>query len=129
MAGFYFKYEPNAGTTLTGYVRIVGEVDVLGIISASIELYLGLNYNTQSKVLSGDASITIRISLFCFHKSVSVHCHKEFAGGSNDAELGNTWASTDSPPELYAERERTLFTNSVTSQQFKNYCSAFGGNA
>ena len=129
MAGFYFKYDVAGGTTLTGFVRLVGEVDVLGgIISASIELYLGLSYNTSSHVLSGDASIGIRISLFCFHKTVTVHAHKEFAGSSSNAEIGNTWAS-NSPPELFSDRDRTLFTKSVTDQQFKNYCSAFGGNA
>jgi hypothetical protein len=128
MAGFYFKYEVNAGTTLTGYVRLVGEVDVLGLISASLEMYLGLNYNTQSHVLSGDAAVSVRISLFCFHKTVTIHAHKEFAGSSGGAELGTTWAS-NSPPELFAEHERTQFTRSVTSQQFKNYCSAFGGNS
>jgi hypothetical protein len=128
MAGFYFKYEVSGGATLTGYVRLVGEVDVLGIISASIELYLGLNYNTSTHVLSGDAAISIRISLFCFHKTVTVHAHKEFAGSSGSAEINELWASTGAPPPL-AERERTLFTKSVTNQQFNNYCSAFGGNS
>ena len=128
MAGFYFKYEVAGGTTLTGYVRLVGEVDVLGLISASLEMYLGLSYNTSSHVLSGDAAISIRISLFCFHKTVTVHAHKQFAGSSGSAELGSTWAST-SPPELFGDHERTHFTKSVTSQQFKNYCAAFGGNA
>ncbi len=129
MAGFYFKYEVNGGTTLTGYVRLVGEVDVLGIISASLTMYLGLTYNTASKVLSGDASVSIRISLFCFHKTVTVHAHKEFAGSSSsDGYVNGLWAS-NSPPPLYSDHERTQFTKSVTSQQFKNYCSAFGGNA
>ncbi len=128
MAGFYFKYEVNGGTTLTGYVRLVGEVDVLGIISASLTMYLGLTYNTASKVLSGDASVSIRISLFCFHKTVTVHAHKEFAGSSSDASIGTLWAG-NSPPALFTDHQRTQFTKSVTSQQFKNYCSAFGGNA
>ena len=35
---------------LTGYFRMGGEVDVLGIISVSIELYLSLKYEFNTKL-------------------------------------------------------------------------------
>ena len=60
MAGIYFKLEKTNdqyGATLTGYFRLRGEVDVLGIISASIELYLEMRYEsaTGKVVRQGDA--------------------------------------------------------------------------
>jgi hypothetical protein len=39
MAGVYFRME-NSECSLTGYFRLGGNVSVLGIITASLELYL-----------------------------------------------------------------------------------------
>lgn len=89
MAGIYFKLEVTAGTEsveLTGYFRARGEVDVLGLISACIELYLELSYRSiggASKAV-GKASISIEVSVCFLSFSVSVSCEKQFAGSSGD---------------------------------------------
>ncbi|MET0975690.1 MAG: hypothetical protein ABWX82_08470, partial [Leifsonia sp.] len=89
MAGIYFKLEITAGTEsveLTGYFRARGEVDVLGLISACIELYLELSYRSiggSSKAV-GKASISIEVSVCFLSFSVSVSCEKQFAGSSGD---------------------------------------------
>jgi hypothetical protein len=52
MAGIYFKMEFTDGqnsTQLTGYVRINGSVSVLGLITASLELYLALTWLMDKK--------------------------------------------------------------------------------
>ncbi|WP_264000691.1 hypothetical protein, partial [Mycobacterium pseudoshottsii] len=52
MAGIYFRLRTADGTTsalLAGYFRARGEVDVLGLITASIEIYLELSYETASQ--------------------------------------------------------------------------------
>ena len=56
MIGIYMRLEGDEGS-LTGYFRLRGEVDVLGLISASIELYLELTYefDTGKMVGPGDA--------------------------------------------------------------------------
>jgi len=84
MAGIYFKIEADAGQ-LTGYVRIRGEVDVLGLISASLELYLALTYYTapQDKLV-GEAQMTIKVEVLFFSASVSVKARRVFAGSSGD---------------------------------------------
>ena len=89
MAGIYFRLEVTAGTQsveLTGYFRARGEVDVLGLISACIELYLELSYRSiggASKAV-GKASISIEVSVCFLSFSVSVSCEKQFAGSSGD---------------------------------------------
>ena len=89
MAGIYFKLELK-GTTqsvqLTGYFRARGEVDVLGLISASIELYLELSYfNDGGKAKAiGKASISIEVSVCFLSFSVSVSCEKKLAGSAGD---------------------------------------------
>jgi hypothetical protein len=87
MAGIYFKLEMvggNTDATLSGYFRLRGEVDVLGLISASIELYLELTYETATGKAVGRATLTIEISIFFLSFSVSISCEKKFAGANGD---------------------------------------------
>ena len=83
MVGVYLRLEADAGS-LTGYFRIRGEVDVLGLISASITLELSLTYEFESGKMVGRASITIEVEVFFFSFSVSVSCERRLAGSNND---------------------------------------------
>jgi hypothetical protein len=83
MIGVYFKMEGDAAT-LTGFFRLRGEVDVLGIISASIELYLELTYESASGKVTGHAELTIDVKIVFFHIGVKISCTKRFAGGNGD---------------------------------------------
>ena len=47
MAGIYFRMEADAAS-LTGYFRLEGHVDVMGLITASLELYLELRYEFET---------------------------------------------------------------------------------
>ncbi len=83
MAGIYFKIEGSEGQ-LTGYLRIRGEVDVLSLISASIELYLALEYFTADDKLVGEASLKITVEVLFFSGSVTVKARRVFAGSNGD---------------------------------------------
>lgn len=87
MAGIYFKLEMQGGSTdaiLTGYFRLRGEVSVLGLISASIELYLELTYETATGKAVGRATLTIEVSICFLSFSVDISCEKKFAGANAD---------------------------------------------
>ena len=87
MAGVYFCLRTQDGetsATLTGYFRARGEVDVLGLITASIEIYLELTYETASGKAVGRASISVEVSVCMLSFSVSISCEKKFAGSSGD---------------------------------------------
>jgi hypothetical protein len=87
MAGIYFKIETVSGNeecTLTGYFRLRGEVDVLGLISASIELYLSFTYETATNSAVGRATLTIEVEVLFFSASVEISCEKKFAGAGQD---------------------------------------------
>ncbi len=86
MAGIYFRMEGDAAS-LTGYFRLGGHVDVLGLITASIELYLELRYEFSSGKCVGKAQLTIEISLFIFSGSVTITCERKFAGSNGDPTL------------------------------------------
>ncbi|MEU8958021.1 hypothetical protein AB0C93_27385 [Streptomyces sp. NPDC048518] len=79
MAGIYFRLDlANDSVTLVGYLRARGEVDVLGIVSASIELYMELGYKDGYAI--GRATLTISIEIGFFETSVTISCEKKFAG-------------------------------------------------
>jgi hypothetical protein len=84
MAGFYFQKAGQA-FELTGYFRASGSLSVLGIISISLVFYLGLSYASKPSPsgvsrLWGQASLTVKIEVLFFSKSVSVKMEREFAG-------------------------------------------------
>ena len=71
MVGVYLSSRRDKGQ-LTGYFRIRGEVDVLGLISASITLELSLTYEFDTGKMVGRASIEIEVEVFFFSFSVTV---------------------------------------------------------
>ncbi len=81
--GIYLRMEADKGS-LTAYFRLRGEVDVLGLISASIELYLSLTYDFPSGKMIGKAVITVKVKVLCFSASVQISCERKFAGSNGD---------------------------------------------
>jgi hypothetical protein len=84
LAGIYFAYESEKGVALTGYLRVGGNVSVLGLISVSIELNLSLSYESASGKAVGRATLTIEIDIFLFSTSVEISCERKFAGSASD---------------------------------------------
>ena len=81
MAGIYFSL---SGTQMTfeGYLRCGGSVNVLGIISVSVELYLGFGYKkdrvAHQAVIYGIARVTVEISILFFSKTVTLEYEKDY---------------------------------------------------
>jgi hypothetical protein len=83
MIGLYLRLEGDAGS-LTGYYRIRGEVDVLGLISASITLELSLTYEFDTGKMVGRASITIQVEILFLSFPVVLSCERRLAGSNAD---------------------------------------------
>ena len=84
-AGVYFHWKTNL-VELSGYVRLHGELSVLGLISASLTFNLALGYLKEGtkSVVWGEASIEVEIEILFLSFSVSVHCRREFGGSDGD---------------------------------------------
>jgi hypothetical protein len=99
-AGVYFHWMQKS-VELAGYVRLHGELSVLGLISASLTFNLQLAYLKESNhsVVWGEATLTIEIEILFFSASVSVKCRREFAGSDADPKFIDlipdqpTWAT------------------------------------
>lgn len=83
LGGVRFALERGGAVTLTGYLRIGGCVEVLGLISVSIELCLSMTYHAQRKALVGRATLVIEIDLTLWSDSVELDSGEwVLAGGS-----------------------------------------------
>lgn len=88
-AGVYFHWQQSSGdgvVELAGYVRLHGELSVLGLISASLTFNLQLAYLKQGNesLVWGEATLVVEIDLFIFSADVSIKCRREFAGCESD---------------------------------------------
>ena len=134
MAGFTYSYEPKTMTvggeevtrkvsTLTGYLQAGGWVNVLGLISCSLELYLGLIYVDGNR-LWGVAYIEFTIEILFFSMTVRAEVEKQFAGspppeGQSRALPGA--AATRSVPGAGSGH----FSDQFTEADWREYCLAF----
>jgi hypothetical protein len=108
MAGLYFKIE-GSDYTLAGYFRLRGEVEALGIVTVSIELYLEMRYESATEKCVGTASLSIEIDVALFSTTIEISCTKKFAGSGADPTLAEL---LDVQPD-------------ATSVHWNAYCEAF----
>ena len=103
MAGIYFALQtvPTKQVQLTGFLRADGNLSVLGIISISMEFYLGLTYLDPGKAY-GTATVSVSVKVLFFSVSASVTMQKTL-GGSGDPD----------------------FKQALTAKNWKTYCEAF----
>ena len=86
--GIYFKMEVidgNEVAELTAFLRFGGSLNVLGLISVSIELYLGLRFQLDTNVLWGQARLTIEVDLIFFSPSIDIEVERQIAGPAQNA--------------------------------------------
>jgi hypothetical protein len=130
MAGIYFRIERSEAegkekieVTLTGYFRLGGHVDVLGLITASLELYLALSYETGSGKCVGRAQLTIAVKVLFFSKNVTVVCERKFAGSNGDPTL-RQMLGPDCTPGLSLKDELEEI-GKETQYAWRDYIEAF----
>ncbi len=80
--GFYLQ-KSGAGDEFTAFFRAAGALSILGIITVSVELYIGLSFKSKlpnGGSLVGTASVKVKIKIVFFSVSVSVSMSREIAG-------------------------------------------------
>jgi hypothetical protein len=128
MMGFYFglKRSDEGQTTIdfSAYIRVGASVDLLGLVSVSIELYLGLEYRaydhpTASGAIGevgGVASLTVGVHVLFVDKSFSLtfERHFEIAGRAPAAQFG--------PAKMLGDPS---FDDMVSEADWAAYCQSF----
>lgn len=87
LAGIYFKLEKKTSegdleAMLTGYMRLGGELSVLGIVSMSVEFVLSFTYH--DKKATGRATLTVKIEIAFFSKSIELSVERSFGRDGGD---------------------------------------------
>jgi hypothetical protein len=99
MGGIALRYtmSPAKKIELTGFFRVRGEVDVLGIVSAAIELYLALTYagSGDAEYIEGEAKLKLEVSILGFSKSVEIECKRRFCAKNQDPTFLETMGHDD----------------------------------
>ena len=106
--GVYLRLEADKGL-LAAYFRIRGEVDVLGLISASITLELSLIYHFETGKLMGRASLVVEVEVLFFSASVEITVERKLAGSKGDPTMFQVM-----PPDA-----------SGMNTDWAQYCAAF----
>jgi hypothetical protein len=98
MAGIYFSVQRQTiegeevdAATLAGYLRMGGELSVLGLISVSLEFYLIFAYEVNKKAAYGRATLTVKVEVLFFSKSVEITVEKRFGGSGGDPLFQDTF--------------------------------------
>jgi hypothetical protein len=88
MAGIYFSLQRKENTTqlaavLSGYLRMGGSLNVLGLIKISVEFNLSFTYDSGRDKAFGRATLTVHVEVLFFSTSVELTVERAF-GGSGD---------------------------------------------
>jgi hypothetical protein len=88
MAGIYFRYDDTQHLTeLQGYLRIDGSVEVLGLVTVSVEFLMSFSYipkGAAGVTIEGQATLTVKVDLTLFSTSVSMTVRRSFGSKSGD---------------------------------------------
>lgn len=152
MAGFYFKYglDPETGQKgiyLEGYLRMGGQISVLGLITVSLEFKMLIAYEekvisttattkTISKKLWGEASLVVKIEILFFETSVTLSVRKEFQGETETVQIAqddrsHIWLVGNEPKPVFVQnrmgnivKPRKIY-EMLSEQEWAQYAGAF----
>jgi hypothetical protein len=99
LGGVRFVLERGRAVTITGYLRIGGCVEVLGLISVSIELCLSLSYRSERNALVGRATLVIEIDLTLWSDSVELDSGEWVLAGGDERHRPLAAAAAASPDD------------------------------
>jgi hypothetical protein len=71
MAGTYITVQ-NGACKMSGFVRAGGSLNIIHILTVSLEIYIGISYDLQNNNIVGTGSVTVSISIAFFSVDVTV---------------------------------------------------------
>ena len=84
VAGIHFMIRSSPDTLeLTGYFRMNGRLEIIGLITVSAEFLLSLTYVDPPGVAKGRAEVSFTVEVAFFSTTVSAECERTFGGGAD----------------------------------------------
>ena len=88
------------GLSFAGYLRLGGMVEVLGLVSVSIELVVTLGYEETSNAMVGRATLVLEIDLLLFSDSVELNSGPWVLAGDSPASKSLPTPPPGATPDL-----------------------------
>jgi hypothetical protein len=136
--GIYILYQPEAangfpeGLSLYGFVQLTGSVGLLGIVTITISERLELGFDPETLDVTGSASLSFGISVFCFSKTFTVTITKTFPAGNLGSILPFDEHASDDSRSVTSNSAPTAlnasFGDLMTEQDWDQYCLAYSYN-
>lgn len=126
LGGVQFILAEDGSVQLTGYLRIGGSVDILGLVSVSVELCIQLSYRSQTNALVGRATMVVDIDLTLWSESVELDTGEWVLAGSSTQAAGAFAVPHAASPRAFPPPRRPLSPEEGLAQ-WKAYRSAFAG--
>jgi YVTN family beta-propeller protein len=129
MGGIYFalrtdpENDKSSTVELTAYLRAGGSLSVLGLVSVSTEFYMSLTYDSRTRELRGQATVTCKVRIAFFSKTVSITLKRRFAGPSRGDAARTLHALEDNEAALAAAAPS--FGDGMTETDWRAYAGAF----
>ena len=122
-AGITASYDATGGFTLTAFVRMHGHLQVLGLISISLDLTLALTYDGCK--LSGSVELKVEVEILFFSKTVKIRFERTFVGSNGDPTLRDVMAPY-CVDDRFAETPMLMPDTAPPNVfPFTEYCEAF----
>lgn len=115
--------------TFIGYVRAGGCLNVLNLISASVEFYLALEYQKRGDETTarGIARVTVQVKIiFVINIKVTLTYEKRFAGSSSRQLTRQDSNSAIRLQSLPAGSQDNAHQVPIISEEWASYCRLFG---
>ena len=98
MAGIYFALERQdpsneLAARLSGYLRVGGSMNVLGLITVSVEFNLSFTYDAATEKAYGRATLTVEVEVLFFSASVELTVERAFGGQGGDPKFVQMFTS------------------------------------
>ena len=114
--GVYISMRSVDGPLVEGHLRLGGFVEVLEIISVSIEVFIGLRYEPSQNALIGRGRLTVGVHVAFFSESFSFEVEKKIAAFDGRSQVMALAFASDVDTPRDPERSAALWIK---------YCEAF----
>ena len=103
VAGIYFRIQKN-NSSVCGFVHAHGHVDIFGLISLDVDLYVGICYDKG--VVRGTATFSVHVQILFFSETFEMQATYTFSGSNQAAEASIAppllpWQQPQRPQEAF----------------------------
>lgn len=121
----YDRAHASDGLTLILFLRAGGSLDVLGIITISVEFTLTFSYRSGDQTVCAECTLTVSISILFFHADVNVTMKRCLNLGGSVGSGGMLMAMDELGGSNIPPPEIAKFEDLISESAWEEYCEAF----